>query len=89
MRVEGFVDFGMGDAGKVFGQEGEQGVAQVREAGQHAAMARARMVLAPDRVAAPVVADLGVRISTPPQWPRTSTCHCIGVELTASALDTS
>ncbi len=79
MRVELFVDFGMGDAGKVFGQEGEQGVAQEREAGQHTGMARARLVLAPDRVAAPVVADLDVRISTPPQWPRTSACHCIGV----------
>ena len=45
MGVELRVDFRMGDAGKVFGQECEQGVAQEREAGQHAGMAHGRMVL--------------------------------------------
>ena len=52
------MDFRVRYAGKVLRQQREEGVAQERDAGQHADVARARIILAPDRIAAPVIANL-------------------------------
>lgn len=58
MGMKAFLDLWEREAGKVIGEEREQGATQEREVGERAGVAGPRAVFAPDGVAAPVVADL-------------------------------
>jgi len=57
MRVKALFDLREGEVGEVIGQEGEEGAAHEGEIGEGVGVTRARAVLAPEGVAAPVVAD--------------------------------
>lgn len=55
--VEALLDLRQGEVREVIREEGEEGAAHEGEIGEGVRVARARAVLAPDGVAAPVVAD--------------------------------
>ena len=57
MRVKALFDLREGEVGEVIRQEGEEGAAQEGESGEGVGVSRAGAVLAPEGVAAPVVAD--------------------------------
>jgi len=57
MGMKALLDLRQGEGGKVIRQQGEQGAAHEGKIGEGVGIARAGAVLAPNSVAAPVVAD--------------------------------